>query len=207
MSKDLKFICDCGNVSGHIANYQQTDKQHLTCYCLYCQGIHRYLNSQETELDENGGTHVIHIHPTQMHFAQGLNFLKSIQLANKPSLRWYASCCNTLIATSTTTPKLPFISVSTCCLKAEQAQGALGPVSAHIHLEHASGNITHVKDTEIKISFILRKILKNAVVAFFKHSKRQNPLFDSLTKSPIATPYKLNLIEQQKIGIASLPKD
>lgn len=199
MTETLHFSCDCQKVTGKISQYEASLKQHLTCYCSCCRGFMKHLGCQDKTVDPNGGINVIHLHPRQISFEAGSEYLRPLKLTDKPTYRWYTTCCQTPIATTPKTAVMPFVSLSTYVLK--NANDRLGPVTGHVHLDTALQDMSQLKSQEVSMGYIMKKVVKFMIREIFTRPKTRNPFFDSKTKKPIFDVIELSLQEQKDIGI------
>ena len=88
-------------------------------------------------LDDQGGTEVIQFSPRKFRFTGGEEHLGCLRQTKKGALRWYAKCCNTPIANTAGSTKLPFVGVVRRAVTAPEGAAldrAVGPVRARIYL-------------------------------------------------------------------------
>jgi hypothetical protein len=71
---------------------------HCVCYCDDCQAFPKALGRPDV-VDANGGTDIFQLSQARLKFTHGLDHVAWLQLAPKGTARWYASCCNTRLAT------------------------------------------------------------------------------------------------------------
>ncbi|SPF80749.1 DUF6151 family protein [Pseudoprimorskyibacter insulae] len=100
-----KFQCDCGQTKWSIKS--DTPGTALICYCTDCQNAATHLGSQTT-LDSAGGTTIYQAMPSDITFEAGFDTVKMFMHRPDGIFRWYAGCCNTPIANTLKTTKIPF---------------------------------------------------------------------------------------------------
>ncbi len=185
---DLTFSCACGSVSGAIRNVGPKQGDYVFCHCSDCQSVPRYLGAAERILEEADGTALYQSRCTSLKFEKGKDRLAGLHMTDKPTLRWYASCCNTPMFNTYANGKLPYITTLLANCDAE-GRAALGPTKGHLFLEDAKGNTSHLRP--LSMNALLRSFFKRMVKDIFSGDRRRNPLFDSKTLEPITPPRRL----------------
>lgn len=111
----MPLRCRCGTVRGEL----ETTRAYIraTCYCKDCRAFANFL-AVPGVLDEAGGTDVIPMAPSAVHFTAGTQHVVCMSLSPKGLLRWYASCCRTPLANTPREPKLPYVGMVTTCFDA-----------------------------------------------------------------------------------------
>jgi len=89
--------CRCGQVEGHVVRPGPATR--AVCYCKDCQAFARFLGHADSVLDAQGGSGIVATQPREVVFARGTEKIACMSLSERGMLRWYASCCNTPIAT------------------------------------------------------------------------------------------------------------
>lgn len=158
----IALKCNCGQVQGTAHNIKASDGTRVICCCNDCQAFAKHLNAEEITLDQYGGTDIFQMTPTQISIEQGQEHLQCMRLTKKGVLRWYASCCNTPVA-NTIKASLPFAGVIHTFMNLENRDETLGPVRAHVQIQHAIGAPDYPNASEkfplTLIGRMMRKIL------------------------------------------------
>lgn len=132
-----------------------------------------------------------------MSFASGRDKLAWVHMTDQPTLRWYASCCDTSLFNTYANGKLPYTTILLAnCDKAGRA--ALGEPRGHLHLADASGETDDPKP--MSMAALLRSFFKRLVKDIVSGDRRRNPLFDPKTLEPVATPRRVTPQEREALG-------
>lgn len=119
--------CKCGMVRGHIDSTGLHNR--LICYCTDCRAFARFLagaaaaagTDAETGtgaiLDVAGGTEIIQLAQSRLHFSSGEAQLAALKLTENGMVRWYCQCCFTPIGNTLASPTGAFIGVIHSCLQ------------------------------------------------------------------------------------------
>ena len=107
MPQDLPFACRCGALTGTLHDAAPHTVGHLVCYCRDCRAFVRHLG-QADQLEPGGGVPLIQTVPARIDIATGAEHIACKKLTDKGLLRWYAACCDTPLANTPKTAKLPF---------------------------------------------------------------------------------------------------
>lgn len=104
--RDVTFSCDFGSVKGVAHEVSPKSVCHLVCYCKDCRAFARHLGQMEV-LEPGGGSPLVQVMPARVEITEGQAHISCLKLAPRGLYRWYAACCNTPIANTVSTPKLP----------------------------------------------------------------------------------------------------
>lgn len=195
MSNHVTLECACGQVKGTLQVVPHA-YFHANCMCCDCQDFAAYLNNSEGLLDEHGGTELFQTYPCFMKINQGQANIAGVQLKPKGLYRWYTSCCQTPVANTMTSAKIPFIGVAVKLMKfsddrdGERAKlQMLGPVTLKAFGKYAIGKIPAGAHERFPL-FFLPKIMRFMFKGFVSRKYRPSPFFTG--KEPIATIKILN---------------
>jgi hypothetical protein len=133
---DLTLSCACGKLTAVAEGVTRGGSNRCICHCRFCRQYAERLG-MDGVLDDKGGTEVIQFSPRKLRFTGGEENLACLRQTSKGALRWYAKCCNTPIANTAGSPKLPFVGVVRRAVKAPVGDAltkAVGPVRARIYL-------------------------------------------------------------------------
>ncbi|MBX7540398.1 DUF6151 family protein [Qipengyuania sphaerica] len=193
----LKFQCKCGTVTGTIEQATPAEGDYVVCHCSDCQAVPRHLGAAERILDEHGGTALYQSRCARLKIASGKDRLAGLHMTDKPTLRWYATCCDTPMFNTYATGKLPYVTTLLANCDAE-GRAALGEPVGHLFLDDAPGDTSGLKP--LSMNALLRRFFKRLIKDLFSGDRRRNPLFDSKTLEPIAVPRRLTPAERQAAG-------
>lgn len=129
MGKSCDMACDCGRVTWTVKNASKG--RHIKCYCESCRTAIHHLGKAETRI-ENGGTHLFQTVPHNMEITSGSAHLIGLRLSPHGTYRWYASCCNTPIATTLHREMFPFVGIA---LRPDDT--SFGKVASHFNTKDA----------------------------------------------------------------------
>lgn len=193
----MTFSCACGTVAGFIADFGPKQGDYVYCHCTDCQAVPKLLGAEERVLERLGGTALYQTRCARVSFASGRDKLAGVHMTHQPTLRWYASCCDTPLFNTYANGKLPYTTILLAnCDKAGRA--ALGEPRGHLHLADASGETDDLKP--MSMAALLRSFFKRLVKDIVSGDRRRNPLFDPKTLEPIATPRRLTPQEREALG-------
>lgn len=194
MKNTINLKCQCGMVSGHAIKVSPRKGNRIICMCDDCQTYAKFLGKQDKILDEHGGTDIFQLTPSQIKITYGIEYLECVRLKEGGLLRWYAGCCNTPIANTSTSSKMPIVGMPHIFM--DHAYGKkgrdhdLGPVIAKIFGKYSVGKMPSDAHSKIPLGLILRS-LKIITVAWLKGRNYPSPFFDKHTHKPIAHPKTL----------------
>lgn len=194
---DLAFSCACGTVTGVVKDVGPGEGDHVYCHCSDCQSVPKLLGAEDRILDEAGGTELYQTRCARLAFHSGRDQLAGLHMTDKPTLRWYAKCCDTPMFNTYANGKLPYTTVLVANCEAS-GRSALGPVRGHLFLEDAPGNTDGLKP--LSMNALLRSFFKRLVRDIFSGDRKRNPLFDPATLQPIATARRLTPDERRTLG-------
>ena len=188
----VEIACQCGQVQGEISDLSPKMDRHMICCCDDCQAFAKFLG-QDGILDASGGTQIVQMTPSQIHFSQGESSIACIRLTPKGVYRWYASCCRTPIA-NTLSSGVPFMGVIHTIFKDLNAlETIMGPPNMVLQTKHAVSPPSHHLQAS---GFPLKLLLSTAfrlIIAKIQGRDKPNPFF--IGKEPIASP---EILSQRK---------
>lgn len=138
---DIPLKCNCGEVSGIARNVTPHNGIRAMCYCDDCQGFANYLHRGDDILDQNGGTDIFQMTPSQLEFHEGADQLRCVRLKKKGLYRWYTGCCNTPIG-NTVGAGFAFIGVIHSIMDDDGVRDQnLGPIRTFVMGNYAKGEL------------------------------------------------------------------
>lgn len=171
--------CFCGSFQGTLSIVSNKKSFHVQCLCSDCQSFASYLGNEDKILDQYGASELFQTYPVYLKFKKGIENLVCIQLKENGLMRWYTSCCNTPIANTMTSAKVPFAGVSVKIMKfasEEDKLETLGPVILKAFGKSARGVKPQDAYDTFPKSFIPR-ILKFMLVGFLTSKYKPSPFF------------------------------
>ena len=194
---DLPFRCECGQVRGHLENVGLRQGDHIACHCEDCRAFVAYLDAGETTLFATTGTALFNTRGSKLHIDRGLNHLRCIHLTDKPTMRWFAACCNTPLFNTNANNKLPFFDLLTARAERDRVDRQLGPITGHLFAQHAPNAGAGLR--RLSLLGLVRMILPRMIAEVVSRKRRANPLFESRTLKPIVEPHRLTPQERERV--------
>ncbi len=202
MTADLDFACTCGEITGTLIAPTPKNGARVVCHCTDCQNFARHLGMADRVLDAQGGTDLYSARCAAMQLTKGAEKLACLHLTDKPTLRWYATCCRTPMFNSYANGRMPYLTTFVANCDAAQAQATLGPVTGHLSLPKSAGELTDAP----RMSFA--KLMRGAFVRMVRDilsgDRRRSALFDAQTLEPICPPHRWSATEQAAVADSPL---
>ena len=189
MSADLSLACECGKVRAVIRDVSPRVGDYIVCHCNDCQQFATRFDAGERILDTHGGTHLYQGRCARLEVREGKEYLAAIHLTDKPTLRWYASCCDTPMFNTYANGKLPYVTSLLANADRGAVEAALDKPIGHLHTADAPVHPEGVP--EMSMGQLLRRFFKRMVKDVFSGDRRRSALFDPETLQPIATPHRV----------------
>jgi hypothetical protein len=197
--KQLPLSCKCGQVRGLASQLDPHRLSHVICHCDDCQAYAHFLQRSDL-LDTYGGTEIFQMTPAQLTLSEGVHQVRCMRLSPKGLLRWYAGCCNTPIANTMPSPKVPFMGAVTAFIEASalpRKDDALGPVIVRAFGKFAKGGIPPGGHAKAPASYIFRS-LRIFLGAWLKGQHVPSPFFDG-TGKPVVQPKVISKEERERL--------
>ncbi len=198
---NISLKCKCGALGGIALDVSNDSGRRGVCLCDDCQAYAHFLKKAAEVLDANGGTDIFPVAPAKLKITQGIENLKCMRLTDRGMYRWHAGCCNTPIANTMASAKVPFCGVVHSIMDhagdGVTRDEALGPIGARFHGKYGIGKLPEVTHLSVPIGIILQTI-KFLVVGLLKGESRPSPFFDAAGKPRIA-PYVLTTKEREDL--------
>jgi len=178
----IRLQCRCGKLQGAID--ESGTYARATCYCKDCQAYAHWLGSPGL-LDANGGTDIVAMAPSKLHFTRGEEHLACVTLTGR-TLRWYAACCRTPLGNTARSPKVHYVGVpATCLAPAEAVDAVVGPAGrARANTGSATGR---VRPTPIGMALAGARVAAGVLRARMR-GLRHTPFFDDASGRPVRPP-------------------
>jgi hypothetical protein len=191
------FRCACGAMTGVVTNERHAN--HSRCYCVDCQAYARFLGREDELIDARGGGEGIQTLPKDVKFESGLEHLACMRLSETGGLRWYAACCNSPIAGTLPTSRMPFVGLPRSVLErgGPGFDKAFGPVRVCLYTSGARGR---PKPEPFGGGGFFLWLIKNRLRARFTGGFTDNPFFDTKRDQPIREPRVLTPAERAALA-------
>jgi len=113
---DLTLKCSCGATTGVAHNIAPGNGTRLVCHCDDCQYFARYLDKQDSMLDDYGAIEAYQLPMSRVEIHSGKKNLACARLRADGLYRWYTACCKTPVG-ATVSSKLATFGVSRCFIE------------------------------------------------------------------------------------------
>ncbi|MFV0513395.1 MAG: DUF6151 family protein [Jhaorihella sp.] len=180
----LAFACDCGALRGHLEPQAAGSGTRVVCRCRDCRAAQLHLGQADPEPN---GVDLLQTTPDTVTIDRGAQNLGLFRLGPRGLLRWYATCCNTPLFNTFSSPKLPFAGVLTARLADPDRAG---PVRARGFVPKPGGT-THEHGARAVLG-ILGRLLR----ARLSGRWRNTPFFDIESGEPVVKPEVLTRSER-----------
>lgn len=190
--QDIRFSCNCGQLSGHLADASPQTTVRARCFCSTCRAAEVY--HDQPDPGENG-VDLVMVDPAKLSFDQGREHVAAIRIFPKGPLRWYAACCGARLFNTAGSARFVFITVSADRIAESER---LGPEQARAFVKQSNGKRKHEHGGRLFLPMLGRSLSR-----FVTGRWRDNPLFDPQTGKPIAKPQILTREERAAIGLPS----
>jgi hypothetical protein len=189
MVANLPFSCRCGQVSGELIQPSPANGDHIVCHCGDCQNFARHLGSEDRVLGPFGGTDLYQGRCAAFRFITGHDDLACIHLTEKPTLRWYASCCNTPMFNTYANSRMPYVTALLANCDNAMVAELLGPPIGHLSLPKNLPDGCNLP--RMSFAKLFRRFFGRMIRDMVTGDRRRSQLFDPQTLNPIATPRRL----------------
>lgn len=181
---EVGFSCNCGEVQGVLHDVAPENCCHLICYCKDCRAFARHLR-QVASLEPGGGSPLVQVSPSRITISDGHVHIACLKLSQKGLIRWYAACCNTPLANTVATSRIPLAGMWRHNF--DTVEG-FGPVVTHGFTKMALNGGPR-KDKGLYR--MLGGLIKRSLAGYLAGDARKNPFF-SADGVPIVVPVVLD---------------
>ncbi len=199
MRADLPIRCACGRVRGCARDIHPGAANRVVCHCRGCRAYAAHIDREAQILDPHGGSDVFQISPAALSFEAGIEHIRCLRMTPKGALRWYAGCCDTPIAGSFHTRRVPFLSIYPACVEAEALDGPLdayrGPVLARVNGTFDRAEAKTLKANPGALLAMLPRYAWWCLKWMASGAYKRTPLFERETAAPIAEPLVIGIAD------------
>lgn len=196
MSSDLTFGCRCGSVSGTLLDVGPGQGDHVICHCTDCQQLTRHLGHADV-LDAHGGSALYQSRCARLRLDTGREQLACLHMTDKPTLRWYASCCGMPLFNTYANGKLPYITTQLAASDPAKRADLVGPPLGHLFTADGIGDTSALP--KMSMAKLMRRFFPRMIKDLISGDRRRCPLFGAKTLQPIAPPHRLTGAERQAL--------
>ena len=194
MTASIPLRCACAKIRGTATEISPAAVTRLSCMCDDCQAYAHWLGRAEEILDAHAGTEVVQLTPAQLQLTQGVEHVRCVRLGPKGLMRWYAGCCNTPLANTLASPKMPFAGLVHCFIDTTGIEGpidaVLGPVRARVQGRFAPGELPEGGHRRAPVGIMARAAWQ-VFGAWRRGKHRPSPFFDD-NGTPVVAPEVLS---------------
>ncbi|WP_341711845.1 DUF6151 family protein [Erythrobacter sp.] len=187
----VQFSCQCGAVTGTLAQAGPRSGDHVVCHCVDCQKFASVLSAEARILGDFGGTALYQSRCAAMSISSGKDKLACMHLTEKPTLRWYASCCNTPMFNTYANGRVPYITTLLANCIPGEVERHIGPAVGHLFLPFEAQSRADL--VPMSFSQLIRRFVLRMIKDLVAGDRKKSALFDPLTLEPIAKPQELAL--------------
>lgn len=190
---DVPLRCKCGQVKGRLRDVRPAQSNRVVCYCKFCVG---YANRLMPEvLDADGGSEIVQVSPARLEITEGEDQVACGRMTSKGPLRFYAKCCDTPLANTLPTSKMPFMGiVASACLElpedAAERAAILGPVRAGVNHTFTGDEAKARQATGGKKALMVTNLAWLMLGWRLKGDQARNWFFDPKTAQPRFEPVR-----------------
>ncbi len=191
MSGDVHFSCQCGMVTGALTRAGPQSGDHVVCHCTDCQKFASVLGAETRIFGAFRGTALYQGRCAAMSISTGKDKLACLHLTEKPTLRWYAACCNTPMFNTYANSRVPYITTLLANCIPDEVEQHIGPALGHLFLPSEA----KAKAEFVSMSFahLMRRFFIRMIKDLMAGDRKKSVLFDPLTLEPITQPHRLPL--------------
>ncbi len=189
----VRIRCSCERLVLTVADVCPEVANRVVCYCHGCQAFAQRM--APTMMAADGGTERFQVSPASVAISSGREHLACLQQTRNGALRWYASCCDTPIGLTLTSPNVPFVGIDAHGIDRDTLGAplgeTLGPIRARVNSPFRGGE-AHRKKADGRS--LLRMLWHLAPLTFrwwWRNDHKRSPFFDATTKLPSVEPQRL----------------
>ena len=194
---DLPLSCTCGEFAAVLHDVGPKEGTRLVCYCDDCRDFLRVIDRAEL-LDEYGGNPVYQTRVAKLEIIGGADKLATLHMTDKPTMRWYTTCCRTPLFNTASKAKPAFLSVNIAAVDSKTADDILGPSQGRFASKFAERNLPAGQDRSVL--WLALRAIPRVLRDTWSKAWKQFPLFDPVSREPLAAPRKVTR-EERAAGV------
>ncbi|WP_226779234.1 DUF6151 family protein [Oceaniglobus trochenteri] len=191
MAQDLNFACRCGTLRGVLHDVAPGSGCNLECYCADCRAFARHLGVSDS-LTPGGGSLLHQTIPASIEITAGADRIACKRLRPKGLYRWYASCCDTPLANTIGSSRLPLAGMWQPLIEDPAALGKLHTQGFTKYALREPGAPKKDRGTLTMLTGLIRRTLS----AYLSGKARKSPFFDA-KGAPVVAPVVLTETERR----------
>ena len=177
---DIPLKCLCGAVRGVVKDLPGSHASRMVCFCDDCQAFAHQLGRAADVLDANGGTDILPVVPAAIKITKGAENLRALRLTEKGLLRWYAGCCNTPVANTPSSPRLPYVGTIHTIMDhgghGRTREQDLGPVAFRIMARFGRGQLPVDAHPKMPLKGVA-SMARFVIAALLRRQQSPSPFF------------------------------
>ncbi|WP_187429599.1 hypothetical protein ROLI_024970 [Roseobacter fucihabitans] len=186
MTDDVDFSCTCGTLKGVLHDVSPETGCHLICYCQDCRAFARHMGRLGA-LEPGGGTPLVQVLPAKIEITDGAEHIACLRMGPKGLHRWYAACCNTPLANTVGTPKMPLAGMWRPLFARIDA---FGPVTTQGFTKMALPEMGRPRKDR-GLARMMGGLIKRSLSAYMSGTARKSPFFEQ-NGTPVTPPQVLS---------------
>ncbi|WP_345725514.1 DUF6151 family protein [Qipengyuania mesophila] len=186
-------------MAGEIEKATAAEGDYVVCHCTDCRDLVRHFGHEARLLDAHGGTALYQSRCARMRIDRGRERLAELHMTEGPTLRWYASCCDTPLFNTYRNGRIPYVTTLLANCDAA-ARASLGEPLGHLFIGDATGDTSGLKP--LSMNRLMRRFFPRMIKDILSGDRRRSALFDPETLEPIAKPRQLTQAEKHALGRA-----
>lgn len=199
----IDVSCRCGQFRAEVSGATPSGTNHVSCACKFCQSFAKHLGQSERYLDGWGSTDIVQVDPARIRFVQGEDQLAALTLTKTGPLRWYTRCCQSPVANTFRTSRLPFVGlmVANMSVQGGTVEDALGPIRARVNGSYGAEAKAR-RGTKADERWMLLNFFRLFALWTLRGSQRRSPFFRD--GAPIASAERVR-VEREPAPSAEAP--
>jgi len=177
----LQLACSCGQLRATMPGAAARSGTHVACHCSDCRAGQLHLGQPDPA---PGPVDLFQTTPDNIELTSGADHLGLFRLSPKGLFRWYATCCNSPLFNTSTSAKVPFVSLPIALMDTPER---VGPIIAEVNIRKPDG-----KKQNKGLARALLKLLPAILATRLSGRWRRTPFFDIETGKPVVAPHILS---------------
>ena len=198
MNAALPFSCRCGAVRGAIDKANPREGDFVVCHCTDCQSFANRFDAAGRLFGDHAGTLLYQSRCARVRIERGRDKLRCLHLTEKPTLRWYAACCDTPLFNSFRNGKVPYVTTLVGNCAADERRRLLGEPIGHLFVDDDPTCTEPVN--RLSMNTLMRRFFVRMMKDIVSGDRRRSALFESQTLEPIVAPARARKEDIAHVG-------